>query len=332
MKKGLVFGKFMPLHNGHLALINFALQNCDHLYIIICYTDKEPIDGMIRKQWLYQSVEKNTKITLVSFQYNDKELPNTSVSSQHVSELWARVFKSLVPNVNIVFTSEDYGDYLAECMGTEHIPFDKARSTVPVSATAIRTDPFLYWNYISDEAKPWFVKKIAIVGSESTGKSVLTGRLAKHFNAAFVPEMAREIIEKTDDCTFDDLHKIAELHARTIQSKISTANKLLFVDTDLIITKSYSQFLFNRELIVEPWVEKANKFDLYLFLETDCEYIQDGTRLSVKERNALSSYHKKAFENAGVSIISVTGDWNERFKQAFDLVEQLLTKKAATNK
>lgn len=332
MKKGLVFGKFMPLHKGHLALIDFALQHCDHLYIIICYTHKEPIEGMIRKQWLYQLVEKNTNITLVSFQYDDKELPNTSVSSRNVSELWARVFKSLVPEVNIVFTSEDYGDYLAEYMGIEHIPFDKARSTVPVSAMAIRADPFFYWNYISDEAKPWFVKKIAIVGSESTGKSVLTECLAKHFNTAFVPEMAREIIGKTDECIFDDLYKIADLHARAIQAQISLANKLLFVDTDLIITKSYSQFLFNRELIVEPWIEEANKFDLYLFMEPDCEYIQDGTRLSIKERNALSRYHKKAFENAGVSIISVNGDWNERFKQAVDLVEQLLTKKAATNK
>lgn len=322
MIKGLVFGKFMPLHTGHLALIDFALQHCDHLYIIICYTKKEPVDGRIRKQWLNNSFEKYSSITIVSFLYDDNKLPNTSVSSQYASELWAKAFRSVVPDAKIVFTSEEYGDYLAEYMEIEHIPFDKEKSVVPVSATAIRNEPFTYWNYISDAAKPWFVKKIALVGSESTGKSVLAEKLAKHFKTAFVPEMAREIIEKTVDCTFDDLHKIADLHAKTILSKISTADKLLFVDTDLIITKSYAQYLFNKELIVEQWIEEANQFDLYLFMEPDGEYIQDGTRLSVKERNELSNHHKTFFENAGVSVVSIYGNWEERFRKAINIIEQ----------
>ena len=323
MKKGLVFGKFMPLHTGHLALINFALQHCDHLYIIICYTDKEPIDGIIRKQWLYELFENKSHVTLVSFQYDDNELPNTSVSSRHDSELWARAFKSLVPDATIVFTSEDYGDYLADYMGLKHYIFDKSRSIVPVSATEIRETPFLYWNYIADEAKSWFVKKITLAGTKSTGKSVLTERLAKYFNTSFVPEMGREIIEKTNECTPADLYKIADIHAKAIQSKISTANKLLFVDTDLIITKSYSQFLFGKELIVESWIEEVNKFDLYLFMEPDCEFIQDGTRLSANERNALSDHHKVFFEKAGVHVFSINGDWDERYKQAVHTVEQI---------
>jgi HTH-type transcriptional repressor of NAD biosynthesis genes len=168
MRKGLVFGKFMPLHNGHLALINFALLHCDHLCIILCYTHNEPIDGLIRKQWLRESFEHNTNITLFSYQYDDKKLPNTSVSSPRVSEIWASVLRALVPDAAVVYTSEDYGDYLANYMGIEHLLFDKARTVAPISATTIRTNPLLYWSYIADAAKPWFVKKIAIVGSEST--------------------------------------------------------------------------------------------------------------------------------------------------------------------
>ena len=331
MKKGLVFGKFMPLHSGHLALIDFALQHCDQLYIVVCYTVNEPIEGMIRKEWLNKSFLNNPEITLFSFEYNEKEFPDTSVSSRYASELWAKAFKSLVPDVNIVFTSEDYGDYLAEYMEIEHILFDKARSAVPVSATAIRIDPFAYWHYISDEAKPWFVKKVALAGSESTGKSLLAEKLAKHFNTEFVPEMAREIIDTTNDCAFDDLYKIADLHAKTILVKTSTANKLLFADTDLIITKSYSKFLFDKELIVKPWIEEANKFDLYLFMEPDCEYLQDGTRLSVKERNALSDHHKICYENAGVSVVSINGNWDERFKKAINAIEQIFFNKKAAN-
>ena len=320
MKRGLVFGKFMPLHNGHLALIDFALQHCDHLYLVLCYTANEPIDAITRKQWLYQTFERDAKITLVSFEYDEHELPNTSVSSQQVSELWAKAFKLLVADVTMVFTSEDYGDYLAAYMGIQHFLFDKARSIVPVSATAIRTNPLLYWNSIAATARPWFVKKIAIVGSESTGKSVLTELLANHFNTVFVAEMAREVIEKTQDCTFDDLNKIAGLHARTIQLKAAAANKLLFVDTDLITTRSYSQYLFGKELIVEPWIEQANEFDLYLFMETDSEYIQDGTRLSINERNLLGDHHKLFFQNAGIPFIPIYGNWDDRFRQAVNII------------
>lgn len=322
----------MPLHIGHLALIDFALQHCDQLYIVVCYTDKEPIEGEIRKQWLYQSFKKNSNITLISYHYDDKTLPNTSVSSRYISRLWAKAFKELLPDINVLFTSEEYGNYLEEYMRIQHLSFDKNRSILPVSATDIRSNPFLYWNYISDHAKPWFVKKIAIVGSESTGKSVLTERLAKHFNSVFVPEMAREIIEKTNECRPGDLYKIAQLHAKTIQSKQTVANKLLFVDTDLITTKSYSQFLFNQELLVDDFVERTNKFDLYLFMEPDCGYVQDGTRLSLKERNALSTHHKKNFENAGVSMAFINGSWDERFRQAIKVVDQFFNKKAATNK
>lgn len=333
MKKGLVFGKFMPLHHGHFALINFALQHCDHLFIILCYTEKEPIEGAIRNRCLHGSFDTNSTITIVSFQYDESVLPNTSVPSRHASELWANAFKSLVPDVDIVFTSEDYGAYVAEFMSIQHILFDKARSTIPVSASEIRSNPFYYWHFIADKAKPWFVKKIALVGSESTGKSVLTERLAKQFDTSFVPEMARDIIEKTNDCTPGDLYKIANLHAKAIVAKIMVANKLLFVDTDLTITKSYSRFLFGEELIVEPWIEEANKFDLYFFLEPDCEYIQDGTRLSLNDRNALSLHHKSYFEDQGNKLISIAGEWDDRFQKMVNTIEQIFfNKKAATNK
>src|SRR5258705_13529723 len=117
MKTGFVFGKFMPLHNGHIALIEFALKHCDKLYVIICFTGKEPINYLIRKQWLYQFFENTPSLTIVSFGYNEKDLPNTSISSRQISKLWADAFKKLLPDVDIVFTSEKYGDYVAEYMG-----------------------------------------------------------------------------------------------------------------------------------------------------------------------------------------------------------------------
>jgi len=322
MRTGFVFGKFMPLHKGHIALIEFALKHCDKLYVVICYTVKEPINFIIRKQWLYQIFENAPSVTTVAFGYDEKDLPNTSVSSKEVSKLWADAFKKILPDVDIVFTSEKYGDYVSEYMGIEHLSFDEMRNIVPISASAIREHSFQHWEYIPSFVRSFFVKKICVVGTESTGKSTLTRRLAEHYKTIYVPEMAREIIEETESCSYNDLFKIAELHAKTIAERILVANKLLIIDTDLNITKSYSQFLFNKELNVDPRIEELNQFDLYLFLEPDCEYVQDGTRLSVEGRNKLSEHHKKFFQDKGIRFISIGGDWKNRFIESCKIIDE----------
>src|SRR5262249_22210098 len=162
---------------------------------------------------------------------------------------------------------EEYGEHVANYMGIAHVSFDKARLLNSVSGTDIRRDPFKYWDFISEEAKPYFVKKISILGSESTRKSTLTEKLAAHYNTAFVSEAGREVVEKTEKCRFDDLIQISEMHAKRISEQITQANKLLFIDTDINITRSYASFLFNKELAMPSWIEELNKADLYLFLE-----------------------------------------------------------------
>jgi HTH-type transcriptional repressor of NAD biosynthesis genes len=322
MKTGFVFGKFLPLHTGHLALIDFGSRYCDVLHVILCYTTSEPIDGTIRKNWLLSTFNSFPNIHIISFQYDEQVLPNSSESSENISKLWSAAFKNLLPDVNIVFTSEEYGDYVASFMGIEHLMFDRHRLITPISGSAIRKDPFLHWNSIAPVARPYFVKKIVLIGTESTGKSTITHRLASYFQTAMVPEMARDIIEKTDECTYEDLYRIATLHASAIIDRLPLANKLLFVDTDIKITQSYSLFLFGKELVVDEWIEEANRFDLYLFLQPDCDFVQDGTRLPADDRLRLSSHHNNYFLNNGVDLCYVGGNWENRFEEAIEIIKK----------
>lgn len=322
MIRGFVLGKFMPLHQGHLALIRFALTQCDFLTIIVCFTRNEPIEGVIRKQWLYEKLEGVKNISIRSFPYNDEDLANTSVSSRDVSFKWAEALKLVVPDASLVFTSEPYGEYLAAYMGITHISFDPQRNKFQVSASAIRKDPFFCWDYIAKAAQPFYVKKIFLLGSESTGKSTLTEKLANHFSTCFVPEMAREILEKTKDCTPAHLLEIATLHARTIGQKTGMANRLLIIDTDITITESYSRYLFETDLIVDDWIREANKEDLYFFLETDCPFVQDGTRLDETERNKLSVYHQEQLRKKNIKYISIGGSWENRFTSMIDNINR----------
>lgn len=319
-----MLGKFNPLHLGHIALIEFAQDKCDELIVLICASEKETISGSTRVNWVKDCFKSNSKIRPILLNYLEAELPNTSISSKEVSTVWALKLKTLFPKIDIIFSSEIYGDYLADILECRHICFDIDRKAFNISSTEINSNVFKYWNFLPTSVRPFYVKKICIYGTESTGKSTITEKLANYFQTTFVPEMAREIIEETEECTETHLLQIAELHAKTINEKTKIANKLLFVDTDLNITSSYSQYLFRKMLFVDSWVEEANNFDLYLYLDNDAPFIQDGTRLDKQRRDELNISHKKQLINKGIKYQLVTGNWDERFEKSVEIVKRLL--------
>jgi HTH-type transcriptional repressor of NAD biosynthesis genes len=137
------------------------------------------------------------------------------------------------------------------------------------------------------------VKKIAIVGTESTGKTTLCKRLAEYYHTTWVQEVGRELVPDTRQCTLEDLKLVATEHAKSIVRQTRVANKVLFLDTDVNITKSYANFLFGEVPKVEPWVEKANQADYYIYLERDAPYVDDGTRMEKEKRDELDKSHKE---------------------------------------
>lgn len=316
----------MPLHKGHIALIKFGVSKCDILYVMICVGNLEPIDKTVRQHWISETFFSNKKIVPIVFEYDETILRNTSVSSLHVAKEWAVVIKENIPRFDIIFSSEKYGDYLASLLDVKHICFDISRKLNDISSTEIRNKPLENWNYLANSAKPFYTKKIVLLGTESTGKSTITKKLAVFFNTVFVEEMARKILEKTDECTYNDLEQIAVLHANAIKTKLLQSNRLLFIDTDINITKSYSLFLFNKTLVVPEWIEKIGKSDLYFFLEPDCPYIQDGTRLNETERTRLSAHHKKVLLHSNIEFISINGNWEERLIKIKKHILELLNK------
>ncbi|RAJ10915.1 HTH-type transcriptional regulator, transcriptional repressor of NAD biosynthesis genes [Chitinophaga skermanii] len=325
MKKGLVLGKFYPLHTGHLALINHALWLCDELYILICASNKETIPGAIRLQWIKDSFPNQPFIKPILFEYNEADLPNTSVSDEGVSKVWSEVIATLVPPIDVFVASEPYAVFVAAHLHCAYELFDVPREQYPIAASDIRKQPLQHWGFIAPVARSYFTKKICLYGTESTGKSTLTQLLAEHYQTAYVPEMAREVIEHTDEVQPAHLQEIATLHAYTIVEKLPTAHKLLFIDTDVNITRSYSEFLFQQPLQVAHWITAANKMDLYLFLENDAPYIQDGTRLDRERRDALHLFHEQQLLASQVPFVRISGTWDERLQQAITAVDAFLS-------
>ena len=324
MVKAFVFGKFLPFHKGHEAMINFALTKCDFLTVLVCCSDKERIPNTLRKAWIEKAFEKEKNIEIRTFNYLESELPNTSTSSESVSKVWADVFKKQLPDYSLLFTSEEYGNFVAAYMNIQHIAFDIPKKLFPVSATAVRNDVFNNWQYVPDSVKPDLLLKVVILGTESTGKTTLTENLAKYFNCSFVSEAGRDIIANSNSFTFNDLYLVASEHATRIDKSILADSPLVIIDTDIHTTKSYSLFTFEKELEISTDIYNSNRANIYLYLNNDVEYLQDGTRLSEADRNLLDLSHRQVLTNHNIEIIEVKGDWDERFEKAVEQINKLI--------
>ncbi|POY37879.1 cytidyltransferase [Solitalea longa] len=324
MVKAFVFGKFLPFHTGHEALIRFALSKCDFLTVLVCCSDKETIDGNLRKNWIEESFfdQQNLEIRIVN--YNENELPNTSASSREVSKIWSDHFKNILPDYSLLITSEPYGDYVAEFMGIQHICFDRERKAVPVSATAIRNNIVANWSFLSKGAKPFFCVKVVLLGTDSTGKSTLAEKLAQHYACSVVAEAGRELIPDSKALVYEDLVWVANEHAKRITDAVAGDNALVIIDTDIHITKSYSRFIFNKELKVDEDIIQANQAYLYLYLNNDVAYFQDGTRLVVEERRQLDLSHRQVLDAINIHYVEIKGNWTERFEKACECIDELL--------
>jgi len=324
MTKAFVFGKFLPFHKGHEAMINFALTKCDFLTVLVCCSDKENISDTIRAGWIEETFMNYKNVEIRTFNYSENEFANTSETSKEISAIWADIFKKQFPGYSLVITSEPYGDFIAEFMNIQHIAFDTNREKNSVSATLIRKNLFRNWKFLPESVKSDFAIKVVLLGTESTGKTTLTKKLSKHYNCSFVFEAAREIIANSNSFSFEDLHLVAKEHSKLIDQAVLGESPLVIIDTDIHITKSYSKFIFGKDLKVGTDIYNSNKANLYLYLNNDVEYEQDGTRLSETERNLLDISHREVLTANKINLIEIHGNWQERFEQAVTHIDNFI--------
>ncbi len=308
MKRGLVIGKFMPVHTGHIALIQFASSLCDELIVSMSYQEDDVIPGQLRFSWLEEIFKDNPKIkpALVKDDFNDE-----SLAWPERTKVWAEFLKKRYGKIDVMVSSEEYGTFLDEHLGAVHIPFDPARKQIPVSATLIREKPFTYWEYIPAVVRPYFVKKFCFYGPESTGKSVMAKQLAAYYHTEFVPEVAREIVS-SNEFTVDEIIKIGYAQTERIIDKAKTANKILFCDTDLITTQIYCRHYLGIVPDVLYELEKKIIYDQYFLFDIDVPWVGDGMRDLGDNRQGMFEIFKHELEIRNISYLLVKGDYRER--------------------
>lgn len=208
MTRGFLLGKFMPPHNGHVLLCETAAALSDALTIMVCWLPDDPIPGEQRVAWMGELFPQARVIG------HGEIVPQTPEEHPDFWPIWRTLIREAHPEpIDVVFASEPYGARLAEELGALFHPVDPGRDAVPVSASAIRADPWTHWEYLPAPVRAEYARTICLHGPESTGKSWLAARLAAHFDTLFVPEYGRTWCEFMGiDLGMSDLLAIATTH------------------------------------------------------------------------------------------------------------------------
>jgi HTH-type transcriptional repressor of NAD biosynthesis genes len=320
MKKGLVFGKFMPFHKGHLALVEFALSQCERVIVSMSYTPADPIPAEIRFQWLHQIFADNPRVEL--FQAID-DIPDDGMSLFDATKLWAEFIRHTFPDIEGVFCSEGYGIPLAQHLGLPVVIFDRERIQVPVSASVIRNNPSANWEFIPEAVRPYFTKKVCLYGPESVGKTTLANQLAAYFQTAVAHEAARDELT-SNEFEIEKIIEIGKKQTELVKQRLQTANKVLFCDTDLITTQIYSQQYFGNVPQELKALEKEVSYDLYCLLNIDTPWVADSLRDFGHRRAEMFAVFKDELEKRNIPYLLVEGAWEERFEKVRLQVETML--------
>jgi NadR type nicotinamide-nucleotide adenylyltransferase len=187
------------------------------------------------------------------------------------------------------------------------------------------------------------IKKFVVIGPESTGKSTLCSQLAEHYHTTWVPEYAREYLEKNGmDYSYEDLLIIAKRQIEleesfgklrlnsqltTHSSQLTThSSELLIIDTDMYVMKVWCEYVFDK---CHNWVLNRiaeRNYDGYLLCNADLPWIKDNLREypDVETRNKLYHFYKDIMVNQSLPWIDISGSYEERFEKAVNFIEKEL--------
>lgn len=173
------------------------------------------------------------------------------------------------------------------------------------------------------------IKRIVLIGAESTGKTELSEFLSGKYNTVSVPEYAREYIENLKrPYIYDDVEHIADKQIELENEYYQKADKILFYDTYLIITKIWFKLVFNK---VPDWVDKKIKnsnIDLFLLCNNDIPWIPDPVRENGGAmREQLFEIYKEELNKLEFNYKIVKGKGDDRFNNALKHVNEFLDQK-----
>lgn len=343
MVHGLIVGKFYPPHAGHHHLIDTAARACDEVTVVVAPSTVESIPLADRLAWL-REVHAGTPHVRFAGVYDDLPI---DYGSDQAWQAHCALFRGAAGDrpVDLVFSSEPYGDELARRFGARHVPVDPDRAAVPVSGTAVRADPVAGWAFLSPPVRGWFARRVVVVGAESTGTTTLARALAAQLRlrggsfagTAWVEEYGRTLTsmkmaglapgQGVADLvwTREDFVTVAREQNAAEDAAARSGGPILVCDTDSFATAIWEErYLGDTSSAVR---DAARKPALYLLTSDEgVPFEDDGMRDGEHLRAWMTARFRKELAGWGVPWIELTGPYRCRLRRALDACDELLAR------
>ncbi|OCL21781.1 hypothetical protein A9G07_00675 [Gilliamella sp. wkB72] len=277
---GLIFGKFYPLHSGHIYLIEKALTQVDELHVMLgCEATRDK--QLFEKSRLPRQPQVSDRFSWLKDTFKDRHNIHIYISDETGINYYPNGWKEWSDSIkhilsenkiepSVVFTSEpqDVTEH-ERYFGCPVVVIDANREFVNISATKIRENPYQNWSFIAQAARPFFVKKVAIIGHDKFNE--LPVKLANIYNTQYVSNgyinyIQREIstLENKRYLSENDYLRIAMLHVERMSKSLENANKLLFTSIDFGTLSNYFEQIFGKSNEVLIGLKSSYQFDLII--------------------------------------------------------------------
>lgn len=189
----------------------------------------------------------------------------------------------------------------------------------------MRTDPYLHWDVLTPSERMQYVKRVVLIGAESTGKTTLAERLAAHYDTVWLPEYLRAYVDQRGTLpVLADIPHIARGHIEREDALAARANRLLFCDTNLVTTVLYSNYYLGATPDAVRRLSYERPYDLYLLTEPDIPWVPDpGQRDGPEVRAHLHSLFVAELDRRGLPYTRVAGTYEERLCTAVAAIDRL---------
>lgn len=325
MTLGLVVGKFYPPHRGHSHLIRAARAQVDRLVIVLPHHPSQTIDGELRRAWLAE-IHPDCEIEAVPDECGDDLAEWARFTTAHLGR---------APDV--VFSSEDYGPPFAALLGARHVMVDRDRTTIPISGRAIRAAPLAHLDFLEPCVRAHFVRRVVLIGAESTGKTTLAELLAAHYQTTWVPEYGREhweakiaglsaedVLRDPPRWSDDEFVTIASEQQRRENFAARTADRVLICDTSAFATGTwFERYRGRRDARVDA-IGARDRAHLYLLTSPDIPFVQDGVRDGESIRDWMRDRFAAQLATRPAPAVTLRGPIEDRMRDATRAIDALL--------
>lgn len=172
--------------------------------------------------------------------------------------------------------------------------------------------------------------KIVIYGAESTGKTSMAKALAKYYNTAWVPEYARDYLQRKYEncgeiCAIEDLLPIAKGQLKLEQKAAEKSkNGVLFCDTNPLQTYYYGKAYYKNFKYPELWqLANQQRYDFYFLTYIDIPWVADDLRDRPNKRMAMHHLFETSLKDNNFPYLTLKGSQEERLQTAVNKVEEL---------